>query len=123
MTSHLSAEQTARLESLLVARRQELDRELEELEDGQTRAEHAHELLLQDSDDAPRRESEREMELARIDHDSRERAAVDAALKRLRDGEFGSCADCGIDIPFARLSVEPWALRCVACESRREQAR
>ena len=51
--------------------------------------------------------------------------AVSAALARLRDtetGHYGVCTDCEADIPFDRLKVEPWALRCVACESAREGA-
>ena len=33
---------------------------------------------------------------------------------------IGVCTDCAEDIPFDRLKVEPWALRCVACEARHE---
>ena len=29
--------------------------------------------------------------------------------------------ECGAPISFARLSAEPWALRCIACQSRHEQ--
>lgn len=28
------------------------------------------------------------------------------------------CIDCGRPIPVARLSVVPWATRCVMCEAR-----
>lgn len=123
MRSHLSPEQSRQLESLLVDRQQDLDRQLAEHQDGLSRAEHAHDLLLQESDDVPQRENEREMDLARVDQVTQELAAVAAALRRLREGDYGICADCGADIPFARLQVEPWALRCVACETRREKAR
>ena len=30
------------------------------------------------------------------------------------------CVDCGKRIPFERLIIEPQALRCVACGSKRE---
>ena len=123
MKSHLSPEQSRQLESQLVERQQDLDRQLAEHNDGLSRAEHAHDLLLQESDDVPQRENEREMDLARVDLVTQELGAVAAALRRLREGEFGSCTDCGADIPFARLQVEPWALRCVACETLREKAR
>ena len=123
MKSHLSIEQAGQLESLLVERQRDLERQRAEHEGGQSRVEHAEELLQQESDDVPQRESEREMDIARIEMVTQELTAVTAALRRLREKDYGTCADCGTDIPFARLKVEPWALRCVACEEQREKAR
>lgn len=40
-----------------------------------TRAEHAREVLLQDDDDAPRREGERELDLALTDMETQELGA------------------------------------------------
>ncbi len=31
------------------------------------------------------------------------------------------CPDCGTEIPFKRLSVQPAALRCIACQRLREK--
>jgi DnaK suppressor protein len=45
---------------------------------------------------------------------------VSAAMRRVQAEDFGVCTDCGVDIPFDRLKVEPWATRCVACESAQE---
>ncbi|MDO7882640.1 TraR/DksA family transcriptional regulator [Salinibacterium soli] len=42
---------------------------------------------------------------------------VDRALERIRLGTFGTCVDCGRQIPDARLRVRPWADRCVTCAS------
>jgi DnaK suppressor protein len=46
--------------------------------------------------------------------ESRELAAIDAALERIyRTPErFGICEDTGEPIPFARLDVIPWARTC-----------
>jgi len=46
--------------------------------------------------------------------ESRELAAIDAALERLyRTPErFGVCEETGEPIPFARLDVIPWARTC-----------
>jgi DnaK suppressor protein len=41
-------------------------------------------------------------------------------MRRVQAEDFGVCTDCGVDIPFDRLKVEPWATRCVACESAQE---
>lgn len=38
-----------------------------------------------------------------------------AALERLEDGEFGYCAECGDQIPTARLEIDPTAPLCVGC--------
>lgn len=38
---------------------------------------------------------------------------IDAALKRIEDGTYGVCEECGEEIPFARLTAIPTA-RCTA---------
>lgn len=35
------------------------------------------------------------------------------ALKRIEDGTYGRCIDCGQPIPEKRLQAIPWASRCV----------
>ena len=46
---------------------------------------------------------------------------IDAALVRLDAGEYGSCVSCGGEISETRLRALPFAVRCTACEERREQ--
>lgn len=120
MSQHLTAGQKALLEAELEQRQHQLDRRLADHTQGLSRAEHAREVLLQDGDDAPQREPERELDMALTDRETRELGAVSDALRRLRSGNYGVCTDCEADIPFDRLKVEPWALRCVACETQRE---
>ena len=43
------------------------------------------------------------------------RQRLQAALQRIDGGEFGYCQDCGDDIPFARLDLDPTVARCVSC--------
>jgi DnaK suppressor protein len=45
---------------------------------------------------------------------------IDAALRRLRDGSYGVCMDCGIEITKKRLEAVPWANFCVTCQERRQ---
>ena len=40
---------------------------------------------------------------------------INAALKRIEDGEFGFCNNCGEDIPLKRLEVSPSTPLCVDC--------
>lgn len=42
---------------------------------------------------------------------------VEAARARIADGSYGECADCGEDIGFERLKVNPTALRCIRCQT------
>jgi DnaK suppressor protein len=53
--------------------------------------------------------------------DIQEYQAGRRALSRLDAGEYGSCIDCGVEIPAARLRAQPFASRCVACQDRAER--
>jgi DnaK suppressor protein len=44
-----------------------------------------------------------------------------AALKRIDDGTYGLCVNCGQPIPEKRLEAIPWAARDVKCEAQLEQ--
>ena len=55
MSTHLTAGQKALLEAALTQRQHQLDNRLADLTQGLSRAEHAHEVLLRNDDDAPQR--------------------------------------------------------------------
>jgi DnaK suppressor protein len=38
---------------------------------------------------------------------------INAALKRIEDGTYGTCAKCGKQIPIERLEAYPWASLCI----------
>ena len=120
MKGVLTAGQRSQLRELLELRQHELDRRVAEHGGLQGRSEHACEVLLQEGDDAPQRDADREVDLARSDAELRELGQVSAALARLNEPGFGCCLDCGAAIGLDRLRVEPWALRCVACQATRE---
>ncbi|MGI9419242.1 MAG: TraR/DksA family transcriptional regulator [Geminicoccaceae bacterium] len=40
---------------------------------------------------------------------------IDAALRRLDDGSYGECAECGEPIAEKRLALDPSALLCIDC--------
>ncbi len=108
------------LRSELLLRREALLATLALHQGCESRVQHARELLLQDGDDAPQRDADREVDLAFTDHERHELADIGAALQRLDNEDYGVCTDCGADIPLARLKVQPQALRCVGCESSQE---
>ncbi len=49
----------------------------------------------------------------------REIQRIEAALRRIAEGEFGSCISCGEEIGDRRLSIDPTAATCIACASER----
>jgi RNA polymerase-binding transcription factor DksA len=52
-----------------------------------------------------------------------QRSRVRDALKRLEAGSYGSCVDCGRELPEERLDARPEAERCVDCQQRHEARR
>jgi DnaK suppressor protein len=51
------------------------------------------------------------------------RTLVLAALRRLDDGSYGLCVDCGRSVPEGRLEAKPEAARCVTCQAKRDRLR
>ena len=47
---------------------------------------------------------------------------IDEALRRLDEGTFGYCFECGEEISERRLRALPFAVRCKDCEEEREVA-
>jgi len=46
---------------------------------------------------------------------------IEAALQRIKNGEYGACTDCGDDVGFPRLQAYPTAKRCIVCQEQREK--
>ena len=45
---------------------------------------------------------------------------MEEAERKLEEGTFGLCEDCGVEIEEERLRVVPYAVRCVRCQERSE---
>jgi hypothetical protein len=45
---------------------------------------------------------------------------IDAALRRIEEGNYSDCSECGDEIAEARLRALPFAMRCRDCEDVRE---
>ncbi len=58
-----------------------------------------------------------------LEIESAELAQIDEALRRLDEGTYGGCQDCGKPIPHKRLQLVPFAARCIECARSRETAR
>lgn len=65
---------------------------------------------------------EREIGNTLEEHDERLLGAIDAALKRIDDGTYGKCVNCGAPIPEERLEAMPWATLCIDCKRKEERS-
>ena len=63
---------------------------------------------------------EREFSLGRASDEQNLLYAIDEALKRVEDGTYGSCIQCGKQITKKRLDAIPHADLCISCQSKNE---
>ena len=120
----LTPDQQERYDSLhrmLMTKRQEILKEIggsfgqSVTEDQQQRLESA-----KDVGDQALMDLEREVGISLMEMRNRKRQLIDEALGRLRDGLYGICAECGVEISERRLAVMPLAKLCVECQARQE---
>ena len=62
-----------------------------------------------------------DIELALLQMRAETLTRIDEALVRLDEGKYGSCFQCAGEIAERRLRALPFAVRCQACEEKREQ--
>jgi DnaK suppressor protein len=46
---------------------------------------------------------------------------IDEALRKVNEGTYGICEDCGEEISEERLKILPFAIYCIDCQEKREQ--
>ncbi len=66
-------------------------------------------------------EQELDMMVSRLNASSQTLSAIDEAIGRIDAGEFNVCEECKGEIGERRLSVQPWASLCVACQRKAEE--
>ena len=45
---------------------------------------------------------------------------VNDALERMEQGTYGTCVDCGKEVPIERLEARPYAIRCIEDQERED---
>ena len=65
---------------------------------------------------------EQDVRLARMESAGDEISDIDEALRRLHDGTYGLCEDCGRPLPLERLRAIPYARLCIPCKRSEEAA-
>jgi DnaK suppressor protein len=61
-----------------------------------------------------------EIEFALIQMKAETLNKIDEALRRLEEGTYGNCFECGEEVSEKRLRALPFAVRCKDCEEARE---
>jgi DnaK suppressor protein len=59
--------------------------------------------------------------LALSENETRQLGMIDDALRRIEDGEYGDCVNCGNEINPKRLDAVPWARYDISCQELVEQ--
>jgi RNA polymerase-binding transcription factor DksA len=57
-----------------------------------------------------------------VAREAEELAGLESALRRLSEGEYGVCTECGEPIARERLFANPAATRCAECQQFAERA-
>jgi DnaK suppressor protein len=109
------------LKKMLEDRRRELMNEVQgRIRDVRTDSSKDREVL--DQGESSEVDIQEDIEFALIQMKSETLNKIDAALRRLDDGTYGDCFECGDEISEARLRALPFAVRCKDCEEARETA-
>lgn len=77
--------------------------------------------IFADPADRATAESDRAFTLRLRDRERRLIRKIQAALKRMDDGVYGICEECGEDISIPRLKARPVTRLCINCKSRQEE--
>jgi DnaK suppressor protein len=64
---------------------------------------------------------ERDFALGRATDEQKALYIIDEALRRVEDGTYGSCSECGKPIPKTRLKAIPQADLCIECKKMNEE--
>jgi DnaK suppressor protein len=64
---------------------------------------------------------DREIDYTLEEHSEQVLVQIQAALKRIEEGTFGMCTNCGKPIAEERLEARPWASLCIDCQREAER--
>jgi DnaK suppressor protein len=88
----------------------------------EARVDSFNERQVSDEGETSELDTQDELEFALIQMKAETLNRIDAALRRLEQGTYGRCFECGDEIGEARLRALPFAVRCKDCEEIRELA-
>lgn len=116
-----SSSRQVTLRKILLQKKDEVTRNLEEQighqfnEDLQKRIDH-----VLDTGDQAMLDMAEELDLSLLEMRNKNLKAIQDAFRRLKEGSYGICEECGIEIPEKRLMVMPFTPFCVDCQQKQE---
>ena len=109
---------SARLRAQLIHRQQELRALLHDAAEARASE---HSTDVQDFKDVAADETRAAIDDVALSHAATELAQVSAALRRLEEGGYGLCQECGEAIDERRLLALPATPFCTACQADHER--
>ncbi len=109
----------AMLKGMLEDRRREIQAKLRSLRETLP----AEMADVKDSEEQSVHDFVQDVEMALMEMKSATLAKIDEALRRLEDGTYGVCTDCGTEIAAPRLKALPFADLCRPCQEQEEEKR
>ena len=86
----------------------------------EARVDSVNERQVIDQGETSELDAQDELEFALIQMKAETLNRIDAALRRLDEGTYSHCVECGDEIGEARVRALPFAVRCRDCEEIRE---
>ena len=119
----MSAIEVDRFRRALLEEKKRVEAAIQNLqeENSGTLAEDAGEETAHDLADTATETYDRELDYTLEENSEHVLAAIDGALKRIDEGTYGICTNCGKQIAEERLEALPWATLCIDCQRDRER--
>src|SRR5262245_6191810 len=111
-TTTRDRERQAVLRQMLQERRSEIHEKLRSLRETLP----AEVVEVRDPEERSVADFVQDVDFALMEMKSATLAKIDEALKRLGEGKYGVCAECGQEISEARLAAVPFASLCRDCQ-------
>jgi DnaK suppressor protein len=122
-TSRSKSARYADLKKILEDRRREIMSEVQgKIRDVRTEGTSQKLNEVFDAGESSEADIQEDIEFALIQMKAETLQKINEALKRLEEGVYGNCYECGEEISEPRLRALPFAVRCKDCEEAREVA-
>jgi DnaK suppressor protein len=119
----MNRDRYAELKGILEERRREIMEQVQgKIRDARTEGANNPTQGVLDAVETSEADIQDEIEFALIQMKAETLHKIEEALRRLEEGTFGYCFECGEEISERRLRALPFAVRCKDCEEARETA-
>ncbi len=119
----MNRDRYAELRRILEERRREIMSEVhEKIRDVRSEGANSPTTGVLDAAETSEADIQDDIEFALIQMKAETLTKIEEALRRLEEGTFGYCFECGEEISERRLRALPFAVRCKDCEEARESA-